>query len=274
MIDIKGKLVLIIGAGSTTNKYHKEIKNFIQEKNPITIGCNYITDFFIPDIHFWGSAKRWRKYGYVTDKKSQVVFPSNFSKKMIEKYWDGDYDVFYGVIRHWKYGSDNKKKQNYQFERCCMRIKKGVLYGCYLDAVTRIVFWAYSKGVSEINIVGSDGYTFYSEKDLRLSKESQNCFGNGFTDGFTYGYGRKQDWDKYKSLRVLQNYGKKKHGFGFKIITPTVYDEFYDSNILNIKRPDNKQDWVEPNKEEYQYLYHDVLKNRQLSDKQFKKYNG
>ena len=139
MIDIKGKFVLIVGAGSTINKYNKEIKKFIQDNKPIVIGCNYITDFIIPDIHFWGSAKRWRKYGYVTNKKSQVLFPSNFSEKTIRKFWKGDYQLFYGVIRHWKYGSD--KGKNYKFDRCCMRIKKGkILYGCYLDAVTRMIF--------------------------------------------------------------------------------------------------------------------------------------
>jgi len=225
-----------------------------------------------PDIHFWGSAKRWKKYGYLIDDNSNMMFQHNFSKKMIRKYWKGSYGVFNFEGRKWKYGSDDKS--SYQYKRCCIRNKNKKVYGCFYDAVSKMLLWSYVQGAKEINIVGNDGYTFYSKGTLESGKESQNCFGEGLTQGYIYEYNRKLDWDKYKTLRMICKYGMKKHNFNFSIITPTIFEEFYDSFILNIKADSNMQKWIEPSPKEYKNLYFDCLKNRKLEQGQFKKYNS
>ena len=78
MIKIKGREVLIIGSGPSLRKYNNKIKQFIRDKSPITIGCNNIIDFIIPDYHFWGSTKRWKRYGNCINKKSILIFQSVF----------------------------------------------------------------------------------------------------------------------------------------------------------------------------------------------------
>jgi len=272
VINIKGKHVLIVGAASGVKKYWKKIDKFIKENKVVTVGCNNIMEVCIPDIHFWGSTKRFRKYGHLTSKKSAVVFQSNFPKETIKKYWKGNYDIFYINPRLWKYGSDDKKSYNYK--RCCMREKKGVMCGCFCSAGSKAIFWSYMNGAKKITIVGMDGYTFYPKKYLEAGKGNQNFYGTGITNGFTYEYNRKIDWDIYKTLRLLKKYGKKKYGFSFEIITPTIYEEFYNSHILNIEPDPNMQKWVEPTKKEYKQLYFESKKNRTLPGNKFSNYNG
>ena len=137
-----------------------------------------------------------------------------------------------------------------------------------------MLLWSYMHGANKISIVGNDGYSFYSKEYLESGKGSQNCFGEGLTQGYVYEYNRKLDWDKYKTLRIVYEYGMRKRGFGFDIITPTIFEKFYSPNILNIERDVNMQKWNKPAPEEYKSLYFDCLKNRKLGENQFSKYNG
>ena len=148
------------------------------------------------------------------------------------------------------------------------------MVGCFYDITTKAVFWSYVHNASKITIVGNDGYTFYTKEQLDSETQSQHCYGEGNTDGYTYLYCRKKDWDKYKSLRFLYKYGIKKFGFGFEIITPTIYEEFYNPKILNIEPDINQQKWIEPSIDEYEKLYVKSKKDRKLPKEHFFKYNG
>ena len=198
---IKGQHVLVIGSGPSLKKYWNKIENFIKENEVITFGCNYITDFLIPNYHFWGSTKRWDAYAHLCSKKSTLVVSEHFSKKELKKYWKRPYKIFKNVERLWKPGSDNKKSK--QYERCCVRYKNKKMFGCVRDIGTWAIFYAYIKGANKISVIGNDGYTLYKKDDLKNNKESQHCYGEGFTDGFTYRHCRKKDWDKYRTLKLL-----------------------------------------------------------------------
>ncbi len=271
--NIKDSHVVVVGSGPSLKKNWDKIKKFIEENKCVTFGCNYITDFLIPDYHFWGSTKRWDAYGHLCDKKSTIVISEHFSKKELRKHWKGSYKVFKNVQRLWKPGSDNKKSKEY--ERCCVRYKNGKMFGCVRDIGTWAIFYAYIKGANKISVVGQDGYTLYSKKDLNSESESQHCYGFGNTAGFTYQYSKRNDWFKYKTMSLLYKYCKKRYGFGFEIITPTIYKDFYNSNILNITEDSSWQKWEEPTKKEYNslYFYKNILdkKPSNFTDKWAKK---
>jgi hypothetical protein len=273
MIKIKNRAILIIAAGSTVKKYWDKIEKFIEENNPITIGCNNIMQLIKPDIHFWGSSKRWKKFWHLVDKDSKLMFPHYFPKKTIEKRWKNKYGMFGCEPRGWKFGSEDKNSHAYK--RCRMTVKKGKMRGCFGDIATKAIFWSYMNGSSMIYLVGNDGYSLYLKEDYKNGIESQHCYGDGFTDGFTYDYGRRRDWLKYKTLRELSSYGKKKYGFSFEIITPTIYEDFYNYDILKIKKEPNCQKWIEPSTDkERKYLYEGCRRNRIISKEQWYKYNG
>ncbi len=269
---IKNSHVLIIGSGPSLKKNWDKIENFIKNNDIVIFGCNYITDFLVPDYHFWGSVKRWNKYSrYIDKEKSILVVSEEFRKnkkygKLLKK-WGKNYLVFKDVKKRWKFGSENKKSK--EFKDCEVCYKDGIMYGCFYDISTRSIFYAYINGASKISVIGNDGYTLYKKNDLEKNKESQHCYGEGFTDGFTYRYCRKKDWDKYRTLRLLYKYCKKKYGFGFEIITPTIYGDFYNSDILNILENPCWQKWEEPTKKEYKNMYVEYIKDRKIKNPEY-----
>jgi len=259
---IKGSHIIVLGSGPSVKRYWDKIKVFIKENDCVIFGCNNIMDFLVPDYHFWGSAKRWKVFGDKVDKKTTIIISKHFSKKLIRQKWKGPIKVFNNVEKVWKIGSD--KKNTPQYKRCQVHYTKGKMFGCVRDISTWAIFYAYINGAIKITVVGNDGYTLYAKKDLEEKKYSQHCYGKGNTDGYTYDYCRKKDWDKYKTLKLLYEYGKKKYGFGFEIITPTIYDEFYNSNVLKINPEPSWQRWKEPVPSEYKDLYINCRKNRKI----------
>ena len=272
MKEIKNSHVLVIGSGPSLKKYWNKIFSFIEKNNPVIFGCNYMTDFITPDYHFWGSAKRWAKYKKcINTKKSILVVSEHFNKNKrygnLLKNFKGRYLMFKNIEERWEPGSENKNSK--EFKNCKIDYKNGIMYGCVRDIATWAIFYAYVEGAKKITVVGNNGYTLYSKKDLEENKESQHCYGEGFTDGFSYIYCRKKDWDKYRTLKLLYKYGRKKYGFGFEIITPTVYRKFYNSKILDIPEESNWQKWEEPTEKEYKELYINCLKNRKIKNPRY-----
>lgn len=259
MKKIKSSHVVVLGSGPSIKKYWNKINIFLKTNNVITFGCNNIMDFLVPDYHFWGSGKRWAEFGHKVDPSTVVVTSHLFSKKVIREKWKGKYKTFKNIERQWKPGSDDKTSKAYK--RCDVRYKNGVMRGCVQNISTWAIFYAYVKGASKISVVGNDGYTLYPENKI----DSQHCYGSGKTSGFIYRYSKKRDWDKYKTLRLLYAYGKKKFGFGFEMITPTIFDKFYNFKVLNIASDINSIKWKEPKGKLADDLYFSQkAKNRKL----------
>ena len=195
------------------------------------------------------------------------MFSDHYPKKVIKEYWKGPYKTFKHVERNWKQGSHDKN--SHEYKRCKVYAKNKKMYGCFYDVASHAIFWAYIQGASKITVVGNDGYTLYSKKDLQDKKASQHCYGEGETDGYSYAYCRRKDWFKYRSLKLLYKYGKKQYGFGFEIITPTIYKELYNDSVFNIPYDPLWQEWEEPTKDEYDFLYKGCLKKRKFSNSKY-----
>ena len=215
----KNNHILIIGSGNSIKRYKDKIREFVKENKVITVGINHINNIIEPNYNFWGSGHRWRKFGKFASKKSLLIFPSGFSKKLIRKYWHGSCEFYKTEKRPTGF---NKKKYK-------------TIYHCFKNTLMTAIFWAYSNKYSKIDIVGMDGYTYYSEDKLKTKKYAQHCYGKGYTDGQTYRFGRKKDVSYYHKLKILYKWGNKKHGFRFEILTPTVYTRFYNPSILKIE---------------------------------------
>jgi len=254
--EIEGRHVLIVGAGASTKKYWDKIKVFMEENDVITFGCNHVSNILIPDYHFWNSVMRWEKFGSLLSYKSNLYFSEHFSIELIRKYWKGKLKRYKHTKRYWEYESDKNNKQK---KRCLVTYKNKTMYGCF-NIGSLAIFHAYIKKASKISVVGLDGYTFLSKKDLENNRKSQHCYGKGFTDGQTYEYGRKKDIDAYRTLSLLSKYCKKRYGFKFKILTPTVYEKFYDPKILEIKE---KYQGNSPSIKEYSHL-RKYFKNKKI----------
>ena len=213
MENIKDKHVVIVGAGASVSNYKNDILKHISQNNALTIGINFMTSLCIPDYHLWTNKKRYISQHSCINKKSKLLFGSGISDSLIKKYWHGDY------IRV-NYISKESKPISYI---------DGVIYGYYRTAGVLAVMLAHIKKARKIDIVGMDGYTFYSKKSLKNKKESHHCYGKGYTD--------YANWDKclLKDKQVDDNLHKlKQYGVEFSIITPTKFIDFYGQTILGV----------------------------------------
>ena len=228
-MKIKKSHVIVIGSGSSIKKYWNKIDSYIKNNNCITFGCNNINRIFIPDYHFWGSSKRWMRFGKLIDKKSKFVFPQEWSEKLIHKHYKGDV-IKFEYCKNKKFAYKNK-----------------IMYGDIQNIGMWAIFFAYTRGASKVSVVGIDGYTLYSKQELDDKIESQHCFGNGHSIGIglrkkdskgktkhDFADSKNRDNINYKNLIGLHKYLKKTYGFSFEIITPTIFKEFYNSSVLAI----------------------------------------
>jgi len=209
----KGRTMLIIGAGATLKQNEKDITKFIEKTNPLTIGINNMTGFYVPDFHVWTNTQRFRTYGHTIDSKSSVLLGTNISLKLIKQ-----------VIGVRDYTLINYTDK----EGIPMGYKNGKLYGHYRTAGCLSIMIAHIMGVDVINVVGFDGYTLYPQTDVASGNASQHCYGTGHTDTADWATCIKKD---VIIDNVLQNL--KDYGINFSIITPTKYEKFFDSSILN-----------------------------------------
>lgn len=210
----KGRSALIIGAGATVKEKEEYIDNFIKEASPFTIGINNMTAFWTPTCHLWTNTQRFRTYGKNIHTDSKLMLGSNISLKVIRE-----------IIESRRYTLVNYTDK----EGVPIDYKKGKIYGYYRTAGCLAIMVAHLMGAKEINVVGMDGYSLHKQEDIVSGKESQHCYGQGFTD--------TADWKTcVRKDKLINNVllNLKSYGIDFKIITPTKYGDFYDSTRLHV----------------------------------------
>ena len=211
----KGRIGLVICAGSSIKEYKKEIDEYIKINKPVTIGINNISHLYIPEYHLWTNTSRFRNFGKNINPKSKILLGSNISIKVIKEVI-GNKD--YTLINY----TDKPEIQ--------LDYRKGKIFGFYRTAGCLAIMILKIMGVNEVNIVGMDGYSLYDEKDLLNKEKSHHCYGEGFTDTASWETCIKKD--KLINDIVLKNL--RNYGLNFKILTPTKYEEFHDSTRLYI----------------------------------------
>jgi hypothetical protein len=210
LIDTKkGKRSLIICAGPSIIEFKDKIQALYDNENTFTIGINNMTHLFIPDYHLWTNTQRFRTYGKNIKDSSTVLLGSGINLKTIKSViGDREYILinYTGMLK----------------KRLPIDYKNGKIFGYYRTAGCLAIMISYLMGASEIDIVGMDGYTKNKYSELEDENKSQHCYGKGFTDTADWETAKIKDEDIYYTLRSL-----KKYGINFRILTPTVYKEFY-----------------------------------------------
>jgi len=271
---IKNSHVLIVGAGYSLSTHGDVIKQFVKKKNPITIGCNYVSNFMAPYFHLWGDERRYKKFGRYTHEKSIPVFNSSvFSSSYLKK--EGVKKFIYlfhkdpkhlkkikkSIPQGSKLSEDQKNKS-----RKIIVYKNKIIYARFRTIGCLAIIWSHLLKASRISIIGMDGYTLYNKQQYDNGSVRQHFYiedgkkvnyekvhakkysGTGYTDIITgyasnigmdskrkskenfYNYCVEKDQEIYSDLQRLQDFG-----VNFNILTPTVYDKFYNSNILKLE---------------------------------------
>ena len=235
------KKVIILGAGSSIRKYNDYIYKYLDKNKSIIIGCKNIGDIVVPDYHCWFDEAAFERDSKISVKKgitlinknSIPVFLKSFDKNLIKKYWDGYYKTISCKFISWKHKNSSPKYINGKFS------------GAFVNTGCLAIFWAFCMGASKIEVLGMDGYTFYSEEDLIQNKESQHCSGDGNTFFRRKNYSEEEIKNninllheklRYKDNKILRtlSYFKNEYKMDLRILTPTYYKLIYDNSVLGI----------------------------------------
>lgn len=207
---LKNRIALILGAGQSLLDYQPEIKNFIKKNKCVTIGINNMTHLFVPDFHLWTNTKRFKSFAKNINSRSTILIGNRVPKKIIKSNFTGRYSVVY--YEDW---NDGKYK-----------IDNNTIYGPFRTAGLLAIAVASAMLAKKIYIAGMDGYTLYPENELNTQRQNQHCYSRGYSDDATWDDCTKKDNIVSESLRILKKY------MDFSIITPTKFEEFYDTSIL------------------------------------------
>lgn len=204
---------LVIGAGSSIKKYEDEIRHFIAKENVITLGINNMNCLCPPDFNLWTNNQRYCKFGNSISPHSKLLFGCGIPYKTIKKHYKKEY-----------FSVDFEDKPGLE-----MDMTGEIIKGYFRTAGGLSIALCHLMGANNIYIVGMDGYTFYKKKDLKAKKVSHHCYGKGYTDDASWEKCKIKDVIVNNALRALKNYG-----ISFKVITPTVFEQFYDARVLNL----------------------------------------
>jgi len=202
--DHKGKKILIVANGPSLVKYKKEIQEFIEAEDVVTIGVNYLQDTIIPDYHLFINRKRFQKYASHVNAKSKLLLPSFFGKEFVTKS---------GITKCDYFNLETVDSNN-------THVMEGTTQLCiYPNVSVSAILLAYSMGASEIYAVGIDGYVdelnkkmvfFYNENETPDDKDIASVRYEMFS----------------KELERTDNFLQNK-SVPFFIITPTSHKKYY-----------------------------------------------
>ncbi len=201
----RGRTFLVVGAGSSLLRHKEAICNL----DALTIGINNMTSILVPDFHLWTNNKRYRDFGGSINPKSRILLGNGIVKKQIRKFGHSPTII------------------NYEDRPGCnVKISKHVISGYFRTAGCLAIALASYMGAGKILVAGMDGYTFIDKSTLDANQGAQHVYGEGHTDNNDWEECVKKDEIVRDALRDLRKVVK------FEIITPTVFKDFYNEDIL------------------------------------------
>jgi len=211
--DLEGKYknreFIVLGAGSTIKEFKSEIEAFIKDKNLISIGINNVSTQIVPDLHLWTNNKRLKRFCRSIKPQSELLLGSNIKVTTTEYVEEviGNFAFFrIDYIDNFGYVGQDPER--------------GILKGEFRTAGLLAIRIACYLGSKTVYVAGMDGYTLNYNGD-------QHCYGFGPTDSQDEKYCQEKDEIVKKQLDKFY----WAH-MNVKIITPTVFEEFYDKDIL------------------------------------------
>jgi len=205
----KGRKFIFIGAAHTTKLYEEQIRELIVKENLVTIGVNNITHLFIPDFHLWVNNGRVGEFYHCYNPKSHLMIGSHI-KEHHYKLFENIVDSYYYI----KYTDDfNNIYESIDY-------KNDTIHGFYRVGGNLALMICHLMGAEHIYVTGVDGYS-------KPIQGNQHCYGKGFTDSDDMIWEKKKDKMIYYAMRNIANFGVK-----FSIITPTLYEQFFDKEKL------------------------------------------
>lgn len=200
---------LILACGPSLLQYREGIQNFIERHKVITIGCNFLNNMFIPHYHIFVNRHRFCSYVHSAHKESTLLLSPSISRRII-KNRVGD-----------RYYEEVMFKNIYPSKDGGLETRRGIIYTKGATVAVIACGVALVMGARNIFAAGLDGYSlnlerplYYDESDRKSSRDLSNV-----------------EKCAHSALQDIACTVRQHRGF-LKIITPTVYKEYYDESLL------------------------------------------
>lgn len=204
-----GRNFIILGGGPTVKASFKEIINLQKKYNAIVIGTNKPFEKIQSDYQLFTNRKRWREFGTELETSTKVLLGVHLPRKEIEL-------------------SDQYELAMYVNSDDIFDIKDGVITAnCRTTAVLAIAI-SIVMGADRIFIAGLDGYS-----NLIRNKTDVHFYRNDDTpktsEALDMHYDYLLDVEKKNAfyLKQIQEYLLKENKKTFKIVTETVFSDFF-----------------------------------------------
>ena len=201
----KGKDFLVLGSGPSLKEYQEQVQEFIDQHQPIVMGCNFLNGMFIPDYHGFVNRQMFSSYAETIHSDSKILLSPYFPDHMIKKKIKKGYEIipFTNI---------------YPSEKGSVCIQDGIILAQGATVGTILTSTAIVMGAQNIFVAGVDGYL--KNKETHFYQES---FDKTYEELVTL------DKAAIGLLECCQNRLKEYHRGDLIIITPTAHEPFYQS---------------------------------------------
>lgn len=200
----KGREFLVLANGQNLMACKPDIDEFIAKYDPVILGANYLSGFFVPHYHAFNNKKRFVSYVDKVSPQSKLMIGVNIPVGMIHEYVSREYEPLI-FCDHLDADFD---------------IRNGVITTNCRTISVLLAGLAVVMGAERIFIAGMDGY-------LDRRSVSRNLFYEEKFDATEHDLNVERHRDNEKFLSQIDEYVKKNGGEGVHIITPTTHAAFY-----------------------------------------------
>jgi hypothetical protein len=216
-----GEDFLIMGAGASIGEYGDKINDLVEVLDLQVIGINNMTDICVPEYHLWTNRGRLDQFGGNILRDSRLIIKKTMDPDVLRKHNITDY-VSINYIDE-------------EGESIAYNARKGRVSGHFRTAGCLGIYLAYLMGGRDIYVAGMDGYTYFNPSEIMQDKDKgQHHYGKGLTD-----HNDKRSKDEYwkdalHKDKLVQGVLDSlcDAGVDFSIITPTVFEEYYDPDVI------------------------------------------
>ena len=210
-----GKDFLVLATGPTISTHKVEIQRFIRVKRSqlVIMACNYIGDLCIPDYQVIINRKRFCTFGQDAPQAATLILSYLLPRWIIRNVIQ---DRHYECVYH--HGSNVSDYGELSID------DRGVLHTRGSTVAMIALGTAIVMGARFVYCAGLDGFSQYAHR-----QEDTHCFKDPESIQFD-----RRLINEHATHGILKDCAKilGERGGTLKVITPTVYKEFYDGTAL------------------------------------------
>jgi hypothetical protein len=206
-----GRDFLIITTGPSMKEYKNLVRRFIESRDLVVVGCNFLDGLCVPQYHIITNRKRFCTFAHSVPPESIFLLPRHFPPWLVKNVIG---DRYYEEVMY---------KDKYFADRGSLVIdRKGIIRADGGTSAMIALGVAVVMGARNVYFAGLDGFSMYPPEDIHFFKDS---------DSIPFDRRLMQEKNTLDMLDQM-NEVLRERGGEIRILTPTVHKKYYAPEIL------------------------------------------